>query len=160
MVVSLGRKGTRSTFQSHSCGNPNLFLVAKCHERLRVPYSTDSAPYGSKRLGTTFQLSCTNEKTLWVSFALQDLVFSKVKNYIFPKIVLGNFGALPPYRRTIEMEREESEWRSWDEASIVAVSRDGWRRSVDALCATRQKADRSRSRATSVLELHEILKGV
>lgn len=74
--------------------------------------------------------------------------------------MLGNFGALPPYRRTIEMEREESEWRSWDEASIVAVSRDGWRRSVDALCATRQKADRSRSRATSVLELHEILKGV
>lgn len=43
---------------------------------------------------------------------------------------------------------------------VSVVDRDGWRRSVDALCATRQKADRSRSRATSVLELHEILKEV
>lgn len=51
--------------------------------------------------------------------------------------MLGNFGVFLLYRRIIEMEREESEWRLWDEASIVVVSRDGWRRFVDVLCVIR-----------------------
>lgn len=64
----------------------------------------------------------------------------------------------PPWRRTVEKEREESGWRSWADARVAAADRDGWRRYVDALCATRHKADRSRSRATNVLEQPEILK--
>lgn len=40
----------------------------------------------------------------------------------------------------------------WDEARISAANMDG--------DATRHKADRSRSRVTSVLELPEILNGV
>jgi hypothetical protein len=32
----------------------------------------------------------------------------------------------------------ERGWRSWAEARVAAVDRDGWRCSVDALCTTRQ----------------------
>ena len=47
------------------------------------------------------------------------------------------------WKRTVEKEREESGWGSWAEARVAAADRDGWRRSVDALFATRHETDMS-----------------
>jgi hypothetical protein len=50
------------------------------------------------------------------------------------------------WRRITVEEREEIGWRSWAEARVAAAIKDGWRRSVDALCATRHEADSRRFR--------------
>ena len=46
------------------------------------------------------------------------------------------------WRRTVEKERDEAGWTSWAEARTSAADRVKWRRSVEALCATRHEADR------------------
>ena len=46
------------------------------------------------------------------------------------------------WRRTVEKERDEAGWTSWAEARTSAADRVKWRRSVEALCAGRHKADR------------------
>ena len=46
------------------------------------------------------------------------------------------------WRRTVEKERAEAGWRSWEEGKTEAANRDKWRDSVKALCATRHKEDR------------------
>ena len=46
------------------------------------------------------------------------------------------------WTRTVEKERAEAGWQSWEEAKTVAVNRDKWRDSVKALCAMRHKEDR------------------
>ena len=46
------------------------------------------------------------------------------------------------WRRTVERERTEAGWKSWDEARAAAADRKKWRDSVKALCATRREADR------------------
>ena len=46
------------------------------------------------------------------------------------------------WRRTVEKERTLAGWRSWAEARTVAANRSEWRRSVEALCATRHPEDR------------------
>ena len=40
------------------------------------------------------------------------------------------------WRRTVEKERNEIGWRSWEEVRMAAANRDKWRKSVKALCAT------------------------
>ncbi|KAK3087683.1 hypothetical protein FSP39_009142 [Pinctada imbricata] len=45
-------------------------------------------------------------------------------------------------RRTVEKEREETGWRSWNEARIIASDRNRWKNSVKALCTTRHGGDR------------------
>mgnify|MGYP001795562617 CR=1 FL=1 len=40
------------------------------------------------------------------------------------------------WRRTVEREMQEAGWRSWDDARRKAGNREGWRKSVKALCAT------------------------
>ena len=45
------------------------------------------------------------------------------------------------WRRTVEKEREEAGWKSWNEVRIVAADREKWKRSVKALCAMRREAD-------------------
>ena len=42
------------------------------------------------------------------------------------------------WRRTVEKERREAGWSSWDEARVTAADRNEWRNSVEALCATRR----------------------
>ena len=39
------------------------------------------------------------------------------------------------WRRTVDRERKEAGWKSWDEARAVAANRAQWRHSVEALCA-------------------------
>ena len=46
------------------------------------------------------------------------------------------------WRRTVEKERDEAGWTSWAEARTSAADRVTWRRSVEALCATRHEGDR------------------
>ena len=46
------------------------------------------------------------------------------------------------WSRTVEKERAEAEWQSWEELKTVAANRDKWRHSVEALCATRNQEDR------------------
>ena len=46
------------------------------------------------------------------------------------------------WRRTVEKERKEAGWRSWNEARTAAADREKWRCSVEALCATRHEEDR------------------
>ena len=46
------------------------------------------------------------------------------------------------WRRTVEKERDEAGWRSWNEVRTVAADRERWKSSVKALCATRHKVDR------------------
>ena len=45
------------------------------------------------------------------------------------------------WRRTVEKERREGGWGSWDEVRAVAAGRERWRSSVKALCATRHEED-------------------
>jgi hypothetical protein len=40
------------------------------------------------------------------------------------------------WRRTVEKERAEAGWRSWDVARVTAVDRTKWRKAGEALCAT------------------------
>ena len=40
------------------------------------------------------------------------------------------------WRRTVEKERNEIGWGSWEEARMAATNRERWRKSVNALCAT------------------------
>ena len=40
------------------------------------------------------------------------------------------------WRRTVEKERAEAGWRSWDEARVAAANRKKWRETADALCTT------------------------
>ena len=44
--------------------------------------------------------------------------------------------------RTVEKERREAEWSSWDEAQVTTADRNEWRNSVEALCATKRAEDR------------------
>ena len=46
------------------------------------------------------------------------------------------------WTRTVEKERAEAEWQSWEQAKTVAANRDKWRDSVKALCAMRHNEDR------------------
>ena len=46
------------------------------------------------------------------------------------------------WRRTVEKERADAGWRSWNETRVAAADRIEWRRSVEALCATRHEEDR------------------
>ena len=45
------------------------------------------------------------------------------------------------WRRTVEKERQEAGWRSWEEVRTAATNREEWRSSVKALCATRHEKD-------------------
>lgn len=45
------------------------------------------------------------------------------------------------WRSTVEKERREVGWNSWDEARVTAADRKRWRESVEALCATRHARD-------------------
>lgn len=45
------------------------------------------------------------------------------------------------WRRSIEKERSEAGWKSWEEARIIARDRDRWKRSIKALCATEHEED-------------------
>jgi len=40
------------------------------------------------------------------------------------------------WRRTVEKERSEAGWRSWEEVRVAAADRKKWRVTADALCAT------------------------
>ena len=40
------------------------------------------------------------------------------------------------WRRTVEREMKERRWGSWDEVRGVAVDRQTWKASLEALCAT------------------------
>ena len=42
------------------------------------------------------------------------------------------------WRRTVEKERREAGWNSWDEARVTAADRKRWRESVEALCARKR----------------------
>ena len=44
------------------------------------------------------------------------------------------------WRRTVEKERQEAGWRSWEEVRTPATYREEGKSSVEALCATRHKA--------------------
>ncbi|XP_077870300.1 uncharacterized protein LOC144363564 [Saccoglossus kowalevskii] len=46
------------------------------------------------------------------------------------------------WRRTVEKESNKAGWKSWAEARVAAADRTEWRRSVEALCATRHLEDR------------------
>jgi hypothetical protein len=46
------------------------------------------------------------------------------------------------WRKTVEKERREDGWGSWDEVRAVAADRERWRSYVKALCATRNEEDR------------------
>ena len=46
------------------------------------------------------------------------------------------------WRRTVEKERKEFGLRTWDEARVQARDRQIWRKSVEALCASRHEEDR------------------
>lgn len=45
-------------------------------------------------------------------------------------------------RRTVEKERKELDWESWNEARTIAADRERRKCSVEALWATRHEADR------------------
>ena len=44
--------------------------------------------------------------------------------------------------RTVENERKEAGWRSWEETRMIAADREQWKTSVKALCARRHEEDR------------------
>ncbi|GFR91266.1 endonuclease-reverse transcriptase [Elysia marginata] len=46
------------------------------------------------------------------------------------------------WRRMVEKERMTTGWRSWQHARTIALNRDEWRTSVEALCATWREVDR------------------
>ena len=46
------------------------------------------------------------------------------------------------WRHTVEKEMQEAGWRSWEEVRTAATSREEWKSSVKALCATRHGEDR------------------
>ena len=46
------------------------------------------------------------------------------------------------WRRTVEKERREAGWDSWNQVRVIAADKKGWRCSVKALCATRHEEDR------------------
>ena len=46
------------------------------------------------------------------------------------------------WRRTVEKERKEAGWRSWEETRMIATDREQWKTSVKALCTTRHEEDR------------------
>ena len=46
------------------------------------------------------------------------------------------------WRRTVEKERQEAGWKSWEEVRTAATNRGEWKSSAKALCATRHKEDR------------------
>ena len=46
------------------------------------------------------------------------------------------------WRRTVEREMKEGGWGSWDEVRGVAVDRQTWKVSVEALCSTWHAEDR------------------
>ena len=46
------------------------------------------------------------------------------------------------WRRTVEKERKELGWNTWEETRAVAVNRDRWRSLTEALCTTRCEEDR------------------
>lgn len=46
------------------------------------------------------------------------------------------------WRRTVEKERAEVGWKSWEEARVAARDRRKWRETADALCATGREGDR------------------
>ena len=43
------------------------------------------------------------------------------------------------WRRTVEKERRDAGWGSWNEVRVIASDRKRWRRTVEALCATRRE---------------------
>jgi len=43
------------------------------------------------------------------------------------------------WRRTVEKERKEAGWSSWEETRTIAADREKWSTSVKALCATRHE---------------------
>lgn len=45
------------------------------------------------------------------------------------------------WRRTVERERKQGGWKTWNEARESARARDKWKQSVMALCATRHEED-------------------
>ena len=46
------------------------------------------------------------------------------------------------WRRTVEKERRDGGWGSWDEVRVAAAGREKWKGSVKALCAKRHLEDR------------------
>lgn len=46
------------------------------------------------------------------------------------------------WRRTVERERNEAGWKTWNQARATALDRAEWRLRVEALCASRHTADR------------------
>ena len=46
------------------------------------------------------------------------------------------------WRGTVERERKETGWQSWEEARATTANREKWKHSVEALCATRRTEDR------------------
>ena len=46
------------------------------------------------------------------------------------------------WRRMIELERKALGYNTWAETRTAATNKDQWRRSVEALCATRHQEDR------------------
>ena len=46
------------------------------------------------------------------------------------------------WQRTVEKERGEAGWRTWDEVQSRAENRERWKSDVKALCATRREEDR------------------
>lgn len=44
-------------------------------------------------------------------------------------------------RRSLERERSEAGWKSWEEARIIARDRDRWKRNIKVLCATEHEQD-------------------
>ena len=50
------------------------------------------------------------------------------------------------WHQTVEKERNEIGWRSWEEARMAAARREKWRKSVKALCGTCVRGDRNRNR--------------
>ena len=46
------------------------------------------------------------------------------------------------WRRTVEKERGEAVWRSWDKVRSEAADREKWKCTVKVLCATRHEEDR------------------
>jgi len=51
-------------------------------------------------------------------------------------------GPKTTWRRTVEQERNQLGWQSWNEARRVAAERTEWRRRVMALYATGHEEDR------------------
>ena len=46
------------------------------------------------------------------------------------------------WRKTVEKERKNAGWTTWNQVRTIAMDRKKWREQVEALCATRHEADR------------------